>query len=271
MALGIKLGYAFSEKIKAPPPVRTIEVYVDNDFDRLSEWYAKRVGWPVETSRSYWKQGKAVSGMGLMVVKASSSHDEIWQRSEGLTHLTIAVIHEYIHAALQGGVAGFSTDPDGFKEHGSVSTPRWLAEGMAGLLTEMVILDYYQLEYPQPRTRAGITRHVASITDATLEDAEIWPVDSIDQGGRAVISCIYQCGWLATELLAFRVGVRGLVDYYMLLEPAMVPRDRPEEQFPHPGWRTAFGEAFGLTIDEFYQLFERHRAAGFPELEIPKR
>ena len=50
----------------------------------------------------------------------------------------------------------------------------------------------------------------------------------------------------------------------------MMPRGIREADYPQPGWRLAFEAAFGMTIDEFYELFEEHRAAGFPEMEIPK-
>ena len=84
---------------------------------------------------------------------------------------------------------------------------------------------------------------------------------------RAIRDCIYQCGYAAAELLASRVGVRKLADYYMLLEPWMTPSGVRESNFPDPGWRLAFQSAFGMTVDEFYELFEEHREADFPELE----
>ena len=48
----------------------------------------------------------------------------------------------------------------------------------------------------------------------------------------------------------------------------MVPLGVMEEDFPEPGWRVAFESAFGMTVDEFYELFEAHGAAGFPEVEL---
>ena len=48
----------------------------------------------------------------------------------------------------------------------------------------------------------------------------------------------------------------------------MFPPVRTED-FPRPGWRVAFERAFGMTVDEFYDLFEEHRAAGFPDPNTP--
>jgi hypothetical protein len=41
-------------------------------------------------------------------------------------------------------------------------------------------------------------------------------------------------------------------------------------QQPGATWQEAFNTAFGMTIAEFYVLFEEHRAAGFPEVNIPE-
>ncbi len=63
---------------------------------------------------------------------------------------------------------------------------------------------------------------------------------------------------LAVELLASQVGEHGLLRYYLALKQ------------PGTTWPEVFREAFGMTVEEFYQLFEEHRAAGFPELNVPK-
>ena len=116
----------------------------------------------------------------------------------------------------------------------------------------------------------------AEAIDLPLRDAETWPSgwaggvgpDEESSRGELIIDCIYQCGYLAVELLASRVGLRKVADYYMYLEPWMVPPVRTED-FPRPGWRVAFERAFGMTVDEFYDLFEEHRAAGFPDPNAP--
>ncbi len=85
---------------------------------------------------------------------------------------------------------------------------------------------------------------VASVIDLSLQEAETWPpqfVGSVALGdesearGKEIIKCIYACGYMAVELLASHVGVRRLADYYMLLEPRMVPLGVKAVDFPRPG------------------------------------
>ena len=35
-------------------------------------------------------------------------------------------------------------------------------------------------------------------------------------------------------------------------------------------WQEAFEKAFGMNVTQFYDLFEEHRAAGLPELDVSK-
>ena len=60
-------------------------------------------------------------------------------------------------------------------------------------------------------------------------------------------------GFLAAEWLALRAGDEALFEYYWLL------------QFL-PDWRDAFEMAFGLTVEEFYEAFARHRSELAPPL-----
>ena len=62
---------------------------------------------------------------------------------------------------------------------------------------------------------------------------------------------------LAAELLAGISGEESLLGYWDALKPGTT-------------WQKEFKNTFGTPIEEFYELFEKHRAAGFPEVEIPK-
>lgn len=105
---------------------------------------------------------------------------------------------------------------------------------------------------------------------ATAKPIRMPPLPPVGNGVRAIDRCIFDCGYLATELLASPVGVAGLSRYYMLLETEMMPIGTPEADIPRPGWRTSFKQAFGTTTEEFCRLFGEHKAAGFPEVTIPK-
>ena len=65
----------------------------------------------------------------------------------------------------------------------------------------------------------------------------------------------YKNSLLATELLASYAGEEALLRYYNL-------------QGSDTTWQGAFGTALGMAVEEFYERFEEHRAAGFPEVDI---
>ena len=122
-------------------------------------------------------------------------------------------------------------------------------------------------------TYSDSRRHWVSFTkaaDIPLRDAEIHPANQpsdvlLHHDRKQIIDCTYRCGALAAELLASHVGLSKLPNYWMELETRMVPLRVQGDR----GWPEAFENAYGMTVDEFYALFEEHRAAGFPEVEIP--
>ena len=72
------------------------------------------------------------------------------------------------------------------------------------------------------------------------------------EGYRGVAGVIYHF-LIAAELLAKNSGESNLLEYHAL-------------QNSKTTWQEAFEKAFGMTVTQFYDLFEEHRAAGFPEL-----
>ena len=104
----------------------------------------------------------------------------------------------------------------------------------------------------------------ATAVNVPLWYGEVWPEGISLSGTHEITNCIYLCGYMAAELLAAHIGVRKLSQYYMLLEPWMLPQDVRESELPRPGWRVAFERAFEIRVDEFYKVFEAYRAAGFP-------
>ena len=71
------------------------------------------------------------------------------------------------------------------------------------------------------------------------------------------ISGRYKYFLLAAELLAKNSDDSALLEY-------------PALQNSKTTWQEAFEKAFGMTVTQFYDLFEEHRAAGFPELDVSK-
>ena len=66
----------------------------------------------------------------------------------------------------------------------------------------------------------------------------------------------YDMAALASELLAAQAGEESLITFWTLLGPDTT-------------WQEAFEANFGMTVHEFYPVFEAYRASGFLELDLP--
>ena len=170
---------------------------------------------------------------------------EAWYNNVFLTTSTLdglmdIAAHEISH--VQGSaISGFemSGGTHEVQSHG----PIWLVEGIAYLHADLAL------------ARGGVhlyddIRFVPSGDFPPLERLETreqtWAVHAGDWYGK----------W-AAELLASHAGEEALFRYFTLLQPGTT-------------WQEAFHGAFGMTVDEFYELFEAHRAAGFPKLPLNK-
>ena len=124
--------------------------------------------------------------------------------------------------------------------------PAWMQEGFATFHSERALAMGGVVPYEQSRQK--LIRQSRQV-DVQLEETETY--DGLSAGpGR------YDMAAMASELLAAKAGEEALISFWTLLGP-----DTP--------WREAFEAAFGITVEEFYPLFEEHRADGFPELDLP--
>ena len=112
--------------------------------------------------------------------------------------------------------------------------PLWLVEGSATYAEEAYDGD---LEFRRAIAPAAAS-HVASIRETESADR---------------VRLNYHLGYLAADWLVGHAGEGSLLRYYRLL---------PD----HDGWEGAFEAAFGLTTEEFYEQFERHRTRVAPPL-----
>lgn len=129
--------------------------------------------------------------------------------------------------------------------------PAWLTEGAAEFLADRAMLNSGVLSSAE---RESVVERAKKIDKPLIElEARDDFHDDKDELGKH-----YPYGHMAAELLASRAGEDAILRYYTLLTRGT-------------DWRDTFESAFGLTVDEFYDLFEAHRAAGFPSLEIPAR
>ena len=119
----------------------------------------------------------------------------------------------------------------------------WLSEGTAEFFAFRALAAGGVIDYAERRGPRFVKP--AERVDKPLRDMET--------GHRDVT---YTYFLLAAELLASVAGEESLIRFL-------------EIQGIMDNWREAFEAAFGMTVEEFYELFEDHRAAGFPEVEIP--
>ena len=154
------------------------------------------------------------------------------------------LVHENIHTAFQHDLNGLHTDPSSVRRHGGLG-PTWFFEGMATYFSKLITsLHTDEVDLPcrdceQPLD--GVWVHVSEIPLSDAEDR---------------YTCEYICGALAIELLASIVGQRHIVDFYTMRRPGQT-------------WQQTFEEAFGISVPDFYAMYDQHREAGFPELNPP--
>ncbi len=261
---GAELMHEFARLSGIPDPSAPITITIYKDMEEMACRYSRKTGWDLDLSRKYWENGGAVAGRESVHISASTPE----RRKSDPHRLLRTMTHELTHAWFQNGLVGFS-------ERRSGMSPRWLGEGTAQLVTALLLReDHPDVFYQGERPRAELASR-ALATGVTLQDSEVWPPSEggtigMDDAGLNIVSCIYSCGYFAAELLASQVGVGKLFDYYKHVEAWMEPWDPVGGKVPTRDWMVAFERAYGMTVEEFYELFEEHRAAGFPEVEVPE-
>ena len=152
--------------------------------------------------------------------------------------------HEMAHV-YQWGLGNLGTvDLDHSKVR--ANGPAWLVEGEATFVAARMMNWAGIVSYQDERRRFE-NRALTRTED--LAGFETYATLRFTPG-------TYELGALAVELLASSVGEEALVAYWTALGPETT-------------WQEAFETTFGITIDEFYERFEEHRAAGFPDLDLP--
>ena len=139
-----------------------------------------------------------------------------------------AIAHEYVHA-LQDDLSG------------GHFPPRWLTEGVAVYFEGF----YHDATgwYPRQLSFRAWLENARDSQD---------PLQDLEVGIRSVDGDEYAVGFLATEYLVSIAGEDALWDFHRRL--ATNP------------WRVAFEDAFGMTVRDFYEAFESHRAQLAPPL-----
>ena len=244
--LGVQVMYDFARSIDLPQPPDGIRIYVSRDPEKIGRAWARELGWSVERSIGSWRSSPPRAARDSIWIRVEYPATDV--RDRHLAWLTHVAAHELVHAAYQQGVLGLTTDHTWFEENPQYH-PYWIAEGMADLYVHLALSRAGQREYRQSRymfveAATGLNVPLAEIAERLPELSEPEPRQ-----------CLYICGSAAVELLASHVGLRGLADFYISMQPGST-------------WKQSFKDAYGMSVDEFYRIFDEHRDAEFPEVEL---
>ena len=247
---GAQAMYDLAIHLGLPQPTEEIRVYLDYDIQRLAHSYVSETSTSLTDATNTF-ENERVGGLASRISNSAYIKTEPPNKSispNDLEWVTEATAHEITHVAYQRMLLGLDTNPAWFQEN-RADSPDWLTEGMADLYSVIATDLISQIPYYLDRSELAVSSAelgfpLTAIEDVDLEDSEdgIW-------------ICQYDCGFIAVELLASHVGLTGLSNYYTMRRPAS-------------SWQYAFQTTFGMTVDEFYTLFEEHRTNGFPALDL---
>ena len=236
---GAQLAHDYAVSMGMPELEKDITVYayhgVRRLFDAYYDVYGKFQGISKNDIPRYFWNSAGLSADGYVFFNTLNlSHKE---RQIRIAAHELSHAHHAILSSLS--LLSFNMVPDG--------GPRWLEEGIAEFVSRRIVPEDERVSYEMVREEF-----------LQFNLSNIGPLDTIETP--AVFkrsSQNYGYSMLAVELLASRSGESSLMKYYASLRPGTT-------------WQTVFRNTFGLSISEFYDLFEQHEAAGFPKLEIPK-
>lgn len=155
------------------------------------------------------------------------------------------LVHENLHTAFQSDLLGLYTSSSADSQDPlSSEMPAWFTEGMAEYFDSLITSFHRDGTYSWCRQWCG--------GSADRLPVELTSLSSVEESN----TCEYTCGALAIELLASIVGQRHIVDIYTMRRPGQT-------------WQQTFEEVYGMSVPEFYAMYDRHRDAGFPELNPP--
>ena len=213
-------------------------VYLYHDVEGLIPAFEAVTGLDAKRHRD-WSSGRVAEIFrGNIFITASAF---VGSLSSG--NLTNVMAHEISHAQ-RAAISGFemSGRTDEIQSYG----PIWLEEGIAYLHADLAL------------AYGGIHSYEVLRSRSVPNDSEFPPLEQLET--REQTWAVRGGDWFgkwAAELLASHSGEDALYRYHTLLQPGTT-------------WQEAFEAAFGIIVEEFYDLFEDHRAAGFPEV-IPPR
>ena len=238
--LGIKAMHDYADSLGTVSEIDgEISFYVYQNLDELSRAFARVTGMSEEDAKDEWGGGVWLGIHGYFHFTDKRGIGQVFLYTLGDYYANrdleerIEIFAEYLYEAYHGKIRERSESCH--LEY----APRWLWDGARKFAIERALVAD-ATSYDNERER--IARSARSL-DRSLREMETWRKDFLSHSAPV----------MAAELLASRAGESSLMRYYAL--------------FPQKG---AFESSFGMTLNEFYELFDAHKDAGFPKLDIPK-
>ena len=226
--------------------------------------------------KRFWESSSRCDGLkretvgGLALVNPAASKEGIFiKASESDEPLTLknlhkmaeTAIHEQIHSSFQYQLRGYNAD----------MAPLWIVEGMATYFAAFVV--DHQLRELQPNGPDWLEGSRSDWVECAMPVSNALSNSETNSGSgrcnpRPDSSCEYDCGALAIQLLAsmsesqastdFFVAIRRtLLEFFTETLPQLILRPNPD------AWHAPFQAAFGISVPEFYKLYEERRAVLF--------
>ena len=238
---GVQLAHDYSVHLGIPKTQNEVTIHFYNDIEKLISSYARETNSSMEHARTHWESAWGIAYKDHIFANGASKS---YQNSRPEDRMKLFA-HELIHS--------YQYDLMGLKKSGAFardhevpeSGPKWLTEGMANYLGYKALSEGGILSYESERNSRFVIR--AKGVDKPLSEMET-------RDGNRKVNVDYAL--IAVELLAKNSGESNLLEYHAL-------------QNSKTTWQKAFEKSFGMTVTQFYDLFEEHRAAGFPELDRP--
>ena len=169
------------------------------------------------------RNGSAVSGYPIIIYTGGEGF-----RSAACWSLVKIAAHEYIHLWQR-------------KHPGSPRVPNWLHEGAPEYIAYQIVQDAGVVTHAEAR---ALILRIMPKDLPPLANFEIRP-----SGPRQSIQINYSLAFFAVERLLHGRDVEVLREFYRLTD--------------RMGWEQAFESVFGLSVSDYYSVFERYRQNGF--------
>ena len=235
MREGFLLLHRYAKSLNLPEIEGDVNVYVYHNADALRDSFA-RSGWlSLEEARQGWIDFPAMVPHPEYMFVNSAFITDASPRDMVLVRLGSHELgHVYQHKL--GAKLGLG--------------PNWLDEGWPEFLSLRSLINSGVAEYAEDGKNMAEYR----IGETISLDGSLKEMESVEDW--TPYHPLYHYGYTASELLAAQAGKEAMTRYWTLLGVAT-------------SWQEAFQTAFGMTVEEFYDLFEEQRSAGFPALKEP--